>query len=576
MSHFALVWQRDGRPVNLRMRLPSAAALLPSTPERNTIWCSRSLVAMHAISATTTPCTPWMRHEAADCRVLFFNGRLDYRDELRQQLRIESKSTPELVLAAYDKWGNGAFAKLYGSFAIVLFDKRQQTLLCVRDAMGMHSLYYYIDRHQVMIATEPALLQKNLRIARDLDHQAITQFLMGRGLDSAETPFQRISQLPAAHTLTINREQAHLQRYWNLRIEDRSRLLSPSDYAEQLRIHLTRSVQQCVADTPTVGVKMSGGLDSTAVAATAASTGCNLVSFSYVFEQFPQSNEQPFIEATNRFCKLSHRFVYCDALYPWYQLEQWPLDPNHPFSDPYERMSQAIYRAAREQGIQVMLNGYYGDNLYSRAVDWIWELLREGRMREVSAEIRQQLGSHQGWRHPFLRAALRQLWQHRFGRFSGSPSAVALSAQMLGHAQIGLSKSTIAARVGIELRYPYRDRKLIEFMATVPAYALYSDLWQKVMMRQATCGLLPDSVRWRQQATTLMPLFVHGARREIDHIHYLLTKRTALWPHLLGSRTIPTDKQLLFGRLQTAPDHEKSLIWRCAMLELWRERFNYT
>ena len=575
MSRFALAWQRDGRPNHLGMSLSLVPTLSSPTPERNTIWRSRSLAAMHTAMPTTSP-SLWMYHDPVRCRVLFFDGWLDYRDELRHLLRVGSHSDPELMLAAYDKWGNRAFEKLYGSFAAVLFDERQQTLLCVCDAMRMRPLFYYIDRHQVLIATEPSLLQKQLRVACDLDHYAVTQFLKGRAGDSAETPFQQISQLPAAHTLAISREQTKLQCYWKLRIEVGRRLLPQSSYVEQLRTHLTRSVQQSVTDESAVGIKMSGGLDSTAVAATAAVTNCNPISFSYIFEQFPQSNEQSFIEATNRFCKLPHQLVHCDALYPWSRLESWPLDPNHPFSDPYERMSQAIYRAARERGIQIMLNGYYGDNLYARAIDCIGDLLYKGQVKEISAEICRQLHSNQGRQHPFLRASLRQFWRRSFGRFNESSPTSSLATQTLGHAQIGISKSAMAAKAGIELRYPYRDRKLVEFMATVPAYLLYRDLWQKAIMRQATCGRLPDSVRWRQQATTLTPLFVHGARRELDHIHHLLTKRTALWPQLLTPQAIPTDKQQLFGRLQAAPDHEKSLIWRCAILELWRERFNYT
>ncbi|MGB1254011.1 MAG: asparagine synthase-related protein, partial [Candidatus Promineifilaceae bacterium] len=239
------------------------------------------------------------------------------------------------------------------------------------------------------------------------------------------------------------------------------------------------------------------------------------------------------------------------------------------------------YRAARSRGIRVLLAGYYGDTLYQRAVRWIGALLRGGRVGRISAELFQQLRSSEGWRHPFFRQGLSCLVRKpsvpKFAwlRNEFRPISNHHTHFETGNLQIALSKSAMAAMAGIDLRYPYRDRRLLSFMAAIPPDQLYSHLWQKIIARRAMRGLLPDTVRWRQQETTLTPLFEHGLQAEIKTIYHIVAAPDALWRQVVQPKILPTQEAPFSNWLQATNDWGKLLIWRFALLELWRKRFNY-
>ncbi|MGB1252386.1 MAG: asparagine synthase-related protein, partial [Candidatus Promineifilaceae bacterium] len=332
MSHFLLIWQRDQHAILPKLQLEFRMS--PRLPFAQAVerWHDGPIAAHISRDASDDYPVPFCHADGE--HVVFFHGRLDYQDQLRRDLQMPMGSAPALLLAAYDKWGKVAFEKLYGSFVAVIYNTQHQSLLCVRDALGDCALYYYIDNATVVIALQPQMILAHPHVASTLNLKAVAHFLAGQSPNSAETIFQQVQQLPPAHTLRIDRQQTQQMRYWQLPAQQTCRLPSDAAYATQFREHLTNSVHNCTQVVSSFGVKMSGGLDSNALAALSAQTGAAPTTFSFVFNRFPHSNEARFIDATNAFLQLPHRQVVCDSQYPWSQLETWPLDPNHPFSDP--------------------------------------------------------------------------------------------------------------------------------------------------------------------------------------------------------------------------------------------------
>ncbi|HEX2254787.1 MAG TPA: asparagine synthase-related protein, partial [Thermoanaerobaculia bacterium] len=126
-----------------------------------------------------------------------------------------------------------------------------------------------------------------------------------------------------------------------------------------------------------------------------------------------------------------------------------------------------------------------------------------------------------------------------------------------------------ANRAGIDMRRPFRDRRLAEFFLALPAHQLYRPGWPKWVLRQAMRGVLPEPVRRRRRPTTLYPLFLRGIEREHEAVRALLGRRDALWPRYVRREWLDRAGP---GAAGTGDGIGSVVLWRCLCLEAWRSR----
>jgi asparagine synthase (glutamine-hydrolysing) len=206
--------------------------------------------------------------------VISFNGEIYNFRELRADLegagvRFSGRSDTEVALKAYIAWGEAAFARFNGMFAIALWDRRTQTLLLVRDLFGIKPLYYFQDRDRIVFGSEIKALLASRRVPRGVDRQAFHEYLhYGTGLGE-RTCFEDVKKLLPGHLLRATGSAVEAVKY----AEFAEPMANPVPYEEatvRARELLEAAVQrQLVSDVP-VGVFLSGGLDSSAVAQFAA------------------------------------------------------------------------------------------------------------------------------------------------------------------------------------------------------------------------------------------------------------------------------------------------------------------
>ncbi len=205
--------------------------------------------------------------------------RLDGRGELVSRLRSAGApvtaacSDAELALHAYSAWGERFLERIAGDFALALWDERSQRLLCARDQLGVVPLHYARDGARLYVATVIDALLLHPAISDALDESAISDFLaFGLQTDSSATAFAAVRQLPPAHLLVWSAGTIRVRRYWELpRLEPLARLPSFQAGAEQFRALLDAAVgDRLTSDRATA--QLSGGMDSTSVAASAAIT----------------------------------------------------------------------------------------------------------------------------------------------------------------------------------------------------------------------------------------------------------------------------------------------------------------
>lgn len=223
-------------------------------------------------------------------RVLVADVRLDNRAELARKLQLapEQERTScdaAILLAALERWGEDCFAHLAGDFAFAFWDGAKRTLLLARDPLGQRPLHYHRGKNLLAFASMPKGLHALPEVPYGPDEERAAEFLVLMPAYGSRTFFAGIERVEPGHAVTITQSDLSIRRYWNPRRRI-LKLKNPDEYAEAMRAHLDEAVQSRLRGSGDVGVYMSGGLDSTAVGATAArllsSTNRRVIAFTAV------------------------------------------------------------------------------------------------------------------------------------------------------------------------------------------------------------------------------------------------------------------------------------------------------
>lgn len=206
---------------------------------------------------------------------LVFDGRLDNRDVLIDALGLQAAHARRLgdgslLMAALERWGTDACARLVGAFAFAWWDEVTHRLVLAVDATGGRALFVHDDGRRLCFATRPLAVLAFPDVERRIDDESMAHLLLGRAMPADATPFRGVFRLPAAGMLVWRGGCRSVGRYWRPDLGRRIRYRDPREYVEAAREVLDRVVAASLRSAGPVVCQLSGGLDSTAVAATAA------------------------------------------------------------------------------------------------------------------------------------------------------------------------------------------------------------------------------------------------------------------------------------------------------------------
>lgn len=221
------------------------------------------------------------------------NGEIYNHLELRGELEVlghvfATRSDTEVLVHGYEEWGAGFVTRLNGMFAFALFDRSRRVVLLARDRMGIKPLHYAIDGSRLVFASELKALLMDSALRRGVDPVALDRYLAREYVPSPLSMVRGISKLPPAHTLTwsVAERTSVLSRYWAPTLGEGDGVAdgrSLDEQCEELRGVLLESVRkELISDVP-LGVFLSGGIDSSAVAAMMTQLGSEVKSFSVGF-----------------------------------------------------------------------------------------------------------------------------------------------------------------------------------------------------------------------------------------------------------------------------------------------------
>jgi asparagine synthase (glutamine-hydrolysing) len=537
---------------------------------------------------------------------IVLDGRLDNRAELFDALDIhhadgKRMSDAALILHAYARWGAQCFEHLLGEYALVIFDKKKNEITCARDSIGERTLFYKINSARLIVASEPWAAASAMGETPELNEHAVAYHFALRAPEDGQTWFKDVYELLPAHWMQVSADKMRLARYWqpdpNL-IEKRVKK-SDAEYAEEFRAVLQESVR-CRMRAPTpIGVLMSGGLDSTSVAGLAAQMLApqRLTTISYVFDDLKECDEREYIHAIKEKWNLRSLEIPCDDAWTFKNWQNWKRNPNHPEGNLYRLLKERAYGRAHEEGLRVLMTGNNGDPLYSPGNEWLADMLLEGRLldaiRETQFNIKAK-GIRKNLSSGYLRRAARILldkvpgfkhihrpptlpeWITPFSASQIQKPALKIHPAFSRHshlmgawaAQDAPREAFSASQHALEMRAPYRDRRLIEFVLALPAYQLYAKGRYKQILRAAMQGILPDLVRDRMTRTSLTPLYLRGIKREQHVFMDYFQTPTPAWQRFISKDWLVTKRGSSASYMDM--DGTESVIrWLCISYEAW-------
>jgi len=586
---------------------------------------------------------------SADGRfVVILNGEIYNYRELREQLatrdhRFHTQTDTEVLLAAWAEWGDECLSRLNGMFAFALWDDKERALYLVRDRVGIKPIYYADmsdklqfaehsgrDAHTpsaIVFASEIKSILASGLIGRELDHEALHQFLTFLWAPDPNTLFRGIKTVPPGHFVRIRDGQLSLKQWWDISFDRIEEEHSEAWWQERVLETLDRVVKlEMVADVP-LGSFLSGGVDSSSIVAMMKrhSNGRRIGTYTIGidaedlrYDIIPDDLE--WARRVNQQLDTDYHEIMLKPdvaeLLPKlvYYMDEPAIDMAIP--------SYLVSRAARES-LRVMLSGMGGDEVFAgyprqlamkiaSAFDPVPQLLRRPMMKalayalpgglpgKLTAPLRNAKkfarsagldfeNRYLGYQTYFTDEAKTRLYTdelreatrgmdaysaHR-GYFARVKNAAPLNQLLYVDLKTFLpclnlmttDKTSMAAN--LEVRVPFLNQEMLELAARMPSDLKLRGLKRKYILKRAAERLLPREVVWRKKAGFGAPIrsWLRGPLRPM--VDDLLSAETVKRRGLFRSEEV---KRIIETNLSGREDHNLQ-VFQLLNLELWQRAF---
>lgn len=466
--------------------------------------------------------------------ILVCNGEIYNADELRAQYlrghEFVSHSDCEPVLHLYEEVSTRVPELIEGQFAFALYDSARRRLLLARDPFGVAPLYYAQRGDLFVFASEIKAILKHPAIRAEIDPMGLDQVVCFPGLVSPQTMFAGIKALPPGHMLICENGAVHVKSYWDVDYPeaDTPAALSQDKCEQRLKELFRASVKRRLrADVP-VGLYISGGLDSSLVAVTAADLNeCDsLHSFSVAFDDRSATEEtyQRMMAGAIGSRHREVRFAQRDILA---RLARMIHHAERPVKETYNTCALALSEATHGTGLKVILGGEGADEFFAGYPGYRFDAFRAGRKQNVAADERRQReilwgDGNVGYERNYAEFGRRRLalyapeWREaaaRDGALSRPPvdpsrlkgrhplhqrSYLDYRLRLADHL-LGDHGDHMLMANSVEGRYPFLDRALIEFACTVPPDLKLHGYEEKFILKQIAAGAVPPAILAREK-----------------------------------------------------------------------------
>ncbi len=568
-----------------------------------------------------------MSNEADTVHVVF-NGEIYNFVELRESLvacghQFRTRSDTETIVHAYEQWGDDFVSHLNGMFAIALWDEVRARLVLARDRAGIKPLYYAHANGALVFGSELKALLKSGLVPRELDFRALGQYLSLEYIPAPASIMRGVRKLRPGHVLTSSTTGVCERSYWDLSLAQSESDPLPggaADHIHAFRDVLRRAVkQEMVSDVP-VGVLLSGGIDSSTVAALMTqATDEPIRSFSVSFAErsFDESRYARIVAAHLGTRHHELRVTPADLI------EALPTITSivdEPFADPSIVPTYLVSRFARER-VKVALGGDGGDEMLAG-----YSTLQAHRLaplyRMLPAPFRRAVVERAAAKLPasphymafdfllrrFIQGADAPSWhQHQMwtGALYGESKAAVLHPDVRGATDDGkfeaaLAETAVASgaehplnrilyqdfklylegdilaktdrasmATSLETRVPFLNLDMLEHLERVPVTLKLRGLTRKYILRKAVKGLLPASIITRRKRGFGIPVaaWLNEDLRSLvyEYLNEARLKREGVFD--------PAEVATLLDQHARRTRNNAKAIWTIMMFQMWRERW---
>jgi len=495
--------------------------------------------------------------------VLSCNGEIFNYRELRKELEqkhhtFRTKTDVEVLVHLYEEHGVGFLNKLNGQFAFAIYDRRDGTLFLARDQFAICPLFYTVVDGFLIFASEIKAILQHPSVPRAVNLTGLDQVLSLPGAISPQTLFRNIHSLPSGHFLVVKNGDVSVREYWDLDYplaSDATDGKPESYYADTLRARLEQSVRyRLQADVP-VGFFLSGGLDSSLIAALIRQVSPDVqrhsFSISFSEEKLCEAKYQRLV--ADSVGSIHHEIPFNDADIAL-RLKDAVYHSECPLKETYNTASLALSRETRNNGVTVVLNGEGSDELFAGYVGYRFDKGRNGNAKSqdletiLGDEIREKFWGDRDFYYEKDEYPFREVKQAlyaadvsaRLNEFDCANFPVVNKDRLrgrhvlhkrsyldfklrLGHHLIADHGDRMTMANSIEARYPFLDIDLVEFCTRIPPELKLHGFTEKYILKKAAGNLIPRAVVEREKFGFVAPGSPALLQQKIDWVYDLLS-----------------------------------------------------
>ncbi len=522
-----------------------------------------------------------------DCSIaLVYNGEIYNYPQLKKELesygyKFKTTCDGEAILHGYDKWGVNVFAHLRGMFALAIRDNTKNVLVIARDRVGIKPLYFINDTNFFAFASEAKALytlKNSIGLDLHLDYDQISNLLGFMFLpESTKTIVGNIHKLEPGSYGVISNDNFEIKRYWNLSVNETYRDMSYKDALVAVEEKLIESVSMHMLSDVPLGLMLSGGVDSSLVAAIMTKKlGISTHTFTAAFNH--KFNESALAAETAKFLGTNHTEINIDVSYINNHMETLVgiFDDLTTF-DGGILTTSLLCSHIKAQGIKVLLLGEGADEVFG---GYSWFGLSKPPFNIAPKIIRdsiyyyaisRNLGINFGKYKSYLGSKVPNT-----GSTFNDISKFEITTQLPNHLLMKVDKGSMSH--SIEARVPYLDHELIEMVYSLPTnFKIAGNFYnpkkpnEKMILRDIASKYLPNATAFRKKKGFMLPMN-DVLQANVDNVRSLILAENSISRQLFAQNELEDlFEESSISLLNMQREYFK---WRLYILESWAKFYN--
>jgi asparagine synthase (glutamine-hydrolysing) len=551
--------------------------------------------------------------------VIVYNGEIynhaDFRAELEAKGHVyRTHCDTETILHLYEEDGPRALEKLRGMFAFAIWDLREKTLFIARDRLGVKPLYYSTDAEgNLFFGSEIKTLLEAAAVKPEINYNALPDQLANHGTSFDQTLFKGVKRLLPGHFLLWKDGSLKIEEFWDVKFEPKHDARSDRDFIDEWREMFKQSVRlRLMADVP-LGMFLSGGIDSSAIAAVMSQMVDEPIkTFSVGFKE-REANEFEYARRVARRFKTEHHEITITPEQFFAELPNLVWHEDEPLGFIASVPLYFVSKLAQKH-VKVVLTGEGADEIlagygrYAKAVSLLeygekYESLTPGFVRGIVKSGASLLGGKLNRTFLTRESDIENLFFDNFGVFPRAVQEKLLSSETKARIaeqrpyfyqnkwlaktdaravldkllyvdtktylhELLMKQDQMSMAASIESRVPFLDHKLVELTAKMPVNMKLRGRETKFLLREAMQGILPDAILTRSKMGFPVPVgnwFRHEFRHVVDE--YVLSERS------LSRGIFNADFVRELAAKHNAGENHDERLWFLVNFEIWQRRF---